>query len=71
MAKRTIIPILTALIALLLVSTQATNPGIRLRITDKGLQYGKSRHFRLQNLLFYTGNFNDLSLLFNLVRSGI
>ena len=71
MAKRTIIPILTALIALLLVSTQATNPGIRLRITDKGLQYGKSRHFRLQNILFYTGNFNDLSLLINLVRSDI
>ena len=71
MAKRTIIPILTALIALLLVSTQATNPGIRLRITDKGLQYGKSRHFRLQNILFYTGNFNDFSLLINLVRSDI
>jgi len=39
MSSRSIISILTALFALLVVLTRATNPGIRLRITNKGLQY--------------------------------
>ena len=41
MKSKSIIPILTTFIAFLFVLTQATNPGLRLRITDKGLQYGK------------------------------
>jgi len=39
MANRSVTSILTALFALLVGLTRATNPGIRFRITNKGLQY--------------------------------
>ena len=47
MANRSVISILTALFALLVGLTRATNPGIRFRITNKGLQYGKSHRVGL------------------------
>ncbi len=52
MTSKSIIPILTAFIALLFIFTQATNPGVRLRITDKGLQYGKCLHVGLMVIVF-------------------
>ena len=36
----------TFIVAFILVSSQATKPGIRFRITDNGLRYGKSCDFR-------------------------
>ena len=41
MTSNLIISISTASLALLLISAQATNPGVRLRLTDTGLQYGE------------------------------
>lgn len=41
MTSKTVIPILTAFLAFLLIFARATNPGVRLRITEKGLQYGE------------------------------
>ena len=35
----------TFIAAFILVSSQATKPGIRFRITDNGLRYGKSCDF--------------------------
>ena len=35
------ISITTVFLAFLLIALQATNPGVRLRITEKGLQYGE------------------------------
>lgn len=53
MTSKSIISILTALIAaLLFIFTQATNPGVRLRITDKGLQYGEFLHGILSNTFY-------------------
>ena len=42
--KYRVIPLLLGLLAISLVLAQAINPGIRLRVTDKALQYGKSPH---------------------------
>ena len=39
MKIKSIISIVTSFLAFLLI--QATNPGVRLRITEKGLQYGE------------------------------
>ena len=59
MANRSIISILTVIFALLVVFTRATNPGIRLRITDKGLQYGKSHRAGLQTFLTTSQCYNQ------------
>ena len=45
------ISILIAFLAFLLISVQATNPGVCLHITEKGLQYGEFKHFLLGDYL--------------------
>lgn len=45
-----IVPLLSTLLGLLLLSTPGTrgaNPALVARITDKGLEYGKKPHCRL------------------------
>ncbi|KAJ7390728.1 hypothetical protein OS493_022809 [Desmophyllum pertusum] len=62
MANKSIIPILTAFLALLLISTQATtNPGVRLRITDKGLQYVDSIAVQLLDEKIKTASIPDIT----------
>ena len=47
--KYRVIPLLLGLLAISLVLTQAINPGIRLRVTDKTLQYVSLLTLGLQN----------------------
>ncbi|KAL9983277.1 hypothetical protein ACROYT_G005423 [Oculina patagonica] len=61
MTSKSIIPTLTAFIALLFIFTQATNPGVRLRITDKGLQYVDSIAVQLLDEKIKTESIPDIS----------